>query len=133
MNVVTNSLHSAPDPQVFFHRNVLHIDYGTHGRVTKAGMLMALDFWERNLQQPTTIMLFGNRLIYVDYDAACFASHPNLVDKIQGLALIAVSPLERLLGQMFLKHHRPSYPVKIFEDREPGYRWLESLAAELPA
>lgn len=120
---------ASANPTLFMEDGVLHVDFGKKARVTKESIQKALQFWEDNVRQAVPVIAYGNRIIYIDYDAIVFASHNKVLDAVTSLALIAVSPLEKLLIQMFLRQHRPPYPAQHFQTKDDAMRWLMSLAA----
>lgn len=112
-------------PDVFLEDGILHLNFGFKGRVTKRGILHALDHADAKSFSQLPVMLYGNRIIYVDYDAASFASDRRVRDLVGAMAIVTVTPLEKLLGQMFLQLHRPPYPVKLFPRRHNAFNWLQ--------
>ena len=43
------------------------------------------------------------------------------------VALLAKSPLSRTIGNLFLKINKPSFPVKMFSDKEKAIEWLKGF------
>lgn len=117
-------------PNVSLEYGVFHLDYGFKARVTKPSIEYAISIYKRTHGlEPAPVLLYGDRIIYVDYDAARYASESNVVELVESLALVAVTPLEKLLGQMFMQLHKPPYPVKVFDDTSAALKWsLEEKA-----
>lgn len=120
---------ASANPTLYMNEGVLHVDFGKKARVTRHSLEKAYQYWMENVNQPVPILAYGNRVIYIDYDAIVFASHIQIVDTVKYLALIAVSPLEKLLAQMFLQQHRPPYPAQHFDNKEAARHWLLGLEA----
>ena len=117
-------------PKIFLDHGIFHINYGFKARVTKESLEYSVKTY-RHLHGEVRVpgVLYGDRIIYVDYDAARYASSPDVVKLLESLAIVALTPLEKLLGQMFLQLHKPPYPVKLFHDHATAISWSLSEKA----
>ena len=47
-----------------------------------------------------------------------------------GMAMLVGSPMQRMLGNIFLKLNRPPYPTRLFNQKQAAIQWLKSLEVE---
>lgn len=47
-----------------------------------------------------------------------------------GMAMLVSSPMQRMLGNIFLKLNRPPYPTRLFSQEEEALKWLDQLNSE---
>ena len=47
-----------------------------------------------------------------------------------GMAMLVQSPVQRMLGNLFVKINKPPYPTRLFSDEEEALIWLRTLPNE---
>jgi hypothetical protein len=47
-----------------------------------------------------------------------------------GMAMLVTSPVQRMLGNLFMKLNKPPYPTRLFKEEEEAMDWLRSLEEE---
>jgi hypothetical protein len=58
---------------------------------------------------------------YVSAESAEFKS---------GMAMLVSSPMQRMLGNIFLMLNQPPYPTRLFSEEEEALQWLAQLNSE---
>lgn len=55
-----------------------------------------------------------------------YVSHESSKYKL-GMAMLVQSPMQRMLGNIFLRINRPPYPTRLFSQKEDALEWLRRL------
>lgn len=79
------------------------------------------------------IIISGDRVARLDYDAQRLASSPEIAAHTLATAIMARNFLHHHLIQVFTLYHRPPYPVRVFSDRQRALEWLQKISAETKA
>jgi hypothetical protein len=48
-------------------------------------------------------------------------------DLVSALALIASTPLSRVLGNFYLRVNKPLYPARLFDNEASALAWLQAI------
>lgn len=77
----------------------------------------------------------GNRILFdmagvktTDKETRDFGLSEEAVKTLKAAALIALSPVAKMIGNIFIKLTKPPYPTKLFTDKEKALTWLKSFA-----
>ena len=52
---------------------------------------------------------------------------PESAEYKRGMAMVVSSPMQRMLGNIFMRLNRPPYPTRLFMHEAEALRWLEHL------
>ena len=55
---------------------------------------------------------------------------PESAEYKTAMAMLVSSPIQRMLGNIFLKLNRPPYPTRIFNQEPAALRWLTAIEQE---
>jgi hypothetical protein len=104
---------------------ILCVDYGFHATVTLE-LAREVHRLHRRLAggRRVPVLIKGRGILDVEWEAYRFAQRPEVNEVTAAVALLATTPLERYLAQMFLLYHRPAHPVRVFSDERAAMDWL---------
>jgi hypothetical protein len=74
--------------------------------------------------EPVQVMIVGQRVHYVEYDALQLTTSPEINLLVAAQAIVTKTRLECLLGKLYLKTHRPKYPSRCFLTEDEAQYWL---------
>ncbi len=117
---------SSVPPRVWMDlHGVLRVDYGFHASITldlvrKAHRLHQAIAAGRRVP----VLVLGHGILDVEWEAYRFAQRPEVGAITAAVALLATTPLERHLAQLFLLYHRPAHPVRVFREDRAAVDWL---------
>ncbi|MFC2154943.1 STAS/SEC14 domain-containing protein [Acidobacteriota bacterium] len=69
-----------------------------------------------------------NNIKSVTKEARDFSGDEREINKsLLAMALITVSPISRVIGNLFMGLNKPPYPAKLFSDKEKAIEWLKDF------
>jgi len=93
---------------------------------------LSLDAMHRVYQQHLKItteklptLVYAESVASADHDAQQFASSDEAVSLVSIMAIVVKSFFTRALADIFMKYHRPPYPVRVFTREEDALDWLK--------
>nr|WKN36832.1 hypothetical protein K4G66_31185 [Tunicatimonas sp. TK19036] len=70
---------------------------------------------------------------HVDKSTRTYFSSVEAGKDLIALAIILSNPVTRMIGNFFLKFHRPEYPFRFFTDLEQATLWIEEFTENYAA
>ena len=107
---------------------IMEFDFRHCGRITLA-IIQAAHARHLALCPDRTlpVLMLGDHIGGVDYDAQRFGSSDSVVRTTSALALVVRSFLERHLARLFLMYHRPPFPTRVFDNEAEARDWLRGF------
>ncbi|HEU4717238.1 MAG TPA: STAS/SEC14 domain-containing protein [Bacteroidia bacterium] len=63
----------------------------------------------------------------VNDKARDFLAGDEMLDFLAAIALVAKTPAMKLVGNFFIRYHKPRLPVRLFSEIEPARKWLSGV------
>lgn len=70
------------------------------------------------------VVMLAQHILTVDFEVQLFASHPQILESTDAVAIVGSSFMLRHLTAMFLSYHAPGYPVALFDDIAEAKEWV---------
>lgn len=110
---------------------IIRVQYGFQRRITLNIVKSVAEKANELVSTPHPFIISGPNIIYLDYDAAKFCCNENLSELISAAAIITRTRLEQTLGRMFLRVHKPNYPLRLFTSEQAAEKWvLKNFSAQ---
>lgn len=82
---------------------------------------------ERRLEvtsEPCPVLVYADTVASAEYEAQQFASREDVAELVIGMAIIVKSVFTRAMADLFMRFHKPPYPVRLFRNEESAMLWL---------
>ena len=107
---------------------LVDIDFRHCGRITLA---VIQEVHQQHLalcpDRKAPVLMRGSHVGRIDYDAQRFGSSASVANICDAMGFVTYSFLERHLVSLFLTHHRPPYPTRVFDDETEPRTWLSGF------
>ena len=70
------------------------------------------------------VVMLAQHILTVDFEVQLFASHPQIIESTEAVAIVGTSFMLRHLTSMFLSYHAPGYPVALFDEVGEAKEWV---------
>ena len=71
-------------------------------------------------------LIYGENIRSMSRDSRSYYGTGDGARNIAAMAIVALSPLSRVLGNFFVGLSKPLYPVKMFDNKEEALAWLQA-------
>lgn len=119
---------NAPAPLVSEHGGIAIVEYPRGARIDRAmaehAFALRTALLEASGKPRHRLLMTGAGVTNFDREASRFSTSRRVSSTITAAAILCSTTLERHLGSVFMHMWRPSYPVKLFDNRDDALRWL---------
>jgi len=91
---------------------------------------------ERRLEvtsEPCPVLVYADTVASAEYEAQQFASREDVAELVIGMAIIVKSVFTRAMAELFMRFHKPPYPVRLFRNEESAMLWLRQYLPDRSA
>ena len=91
---------------------------------------------ERRLEvtsEPCPVLVYADTVASAEYEAQQFASREDVAELVLGMAIIVKSVFTRAMADLFMRFHKPPYPVRLFRNEESAMLWLRQYLPDRSA
>ena len=91
---------------------------------------------ERRLEftsEPCPVIVYADTVASAEYEAQQFASREDVAELVIGMAIIVKSVFTRAMADLFMRFHKPPYPVRLFRNEESAMLWLRQYLPDRSA
>ena len=91
---------------------------------------------ERRLEvtsEPCPVLVYADTVASAEYEAQQFASREDVAELVIGMAIIVKSVFTRAMADLFMRFHKPPYPVRLFRNEESAMLWLRQYLPDRSA
>lgn len=119
---------NASCPKVWLGEDgILRIEHGRQNTIRLASIRSA---YQQHIalstrKRPVIVLVEGSARL--PHDAALFAVSPEFCAVTSALAIITKSFLAKHFAQMFIRYHRPTYPLQVFSTEAEATVWLKEF------
>ena len=112
---------------------ILHVQYPQDFNLTLDVMERV---HERRLEvtgEPCPVLVYADTVASAEYEAQQFASREDVAALVLGMAIIVKSVFTRAMADLFMRFHKPPYPVRLFKNEESAMLWLRQYLPDRSA
>jgi hypothetical protein len=80
--------------------------------------------------EPCPVLVHADTVASAEYEAQQFASREDVAALVLGMAIIVKSVFTRAMADLFMRFHKPPYPVLFFKDEESALSWLKQYLSD---
>jgi len=79
------------------------------------------------------VLVYADTVASAEYEAQQFASREDVAELVIGMAIIVKSVFTRAMADLFMRFHKPPYPVRLFKNEESAMLWLRQYLPDRSA
>ncbi len=119
----------AAEARVWLDENgILHVQYPQNFNLTLDVMKRVHEQRLEIIDEPCPVLVYADSVASAEYEAQQFASREDIVELVPGMAIIVKSVFTRAMADLFMRFHKPPYPVQFFKDEESAMSWLKQYS-----
>ena len=103
---------------------IIRILYGYQRRITLELVKSVVSQSSQLITIKHPLIVAGPNIVYLDYDAAKYQASQEPAELFTAVAVITKTRLEQTLGRMFLRIHKPHFPVRLFTSEAEAEKWV---------
>jgi hypothetical protein len=118
----------AAEARVWLDDNrILHVQYPQNFNLTLDVMERVHEQRLEIIDEPCPVPVYADSVASAEYEAQQFASREDIAELVPGMAIIVKSAFTRAMADLFMRFHRPPYPVQFFKDADRALPCLRRI------
>ena len=119
---------SSPYPKVWLdEQGIVNIEFAKHAHITRPMIKQAHKAFNKLKPRNVLLHIDASNVSGYDHDAAQYLKNYAFEKTTVACAILVQSMLSKHLIEQFIFYHKPSIPMKIFEDKKEGINWLKTF------
>ena len=119
---------SPPYPRVWLgDQDIVHIEFAPHSQISLELIQQACHKRFKLIDKPSPVLVVARKVDGYDIEATLYLSSEAVRDSNLAYAIVAESFLTDFTAREFIKYHKPSTPVQIFNREQDAIEWLSEF------
>lgn len=114
--------------EISFDNGIIYIDYYPMQEANLENAEELVNLIKTNFADVLPALLLSDisKLKNTTKEARDYIGSDAVAPLLKASAVIANSLLSKIIGNLFLKFNKPTYPTKLFSDKQAALLWLET-------